>query len=313
MRSEVRTVSIVIPCRNSARLLRSQLECIARQTYTGDVEVIVSDNGSNDEIDCVVNDFSDRLSVRVVRADGRRGAAFARNVGAYHARGDIVLFCDADDLMSTNWVAEMSATAGPGRIVTSEVVRFTDISGVNLEEIRPHSIDRQEPTYMQFLPIALAGALGVWRSDFIAVHGFDNSYGSGCEDVDFSWRAQVAGCELLRADACAIFYRQKTGVCDLFRAEYGYNKAAPLLWRRFRRSHQLTGQSFRWSALALMHTLFSGFVRVFRVPAIRDKFAAELGARTGSCVGHIIYRFGRRVKARELFDFESGRSFFTDS
>ena len=51
-----------------------------------------------------------RPLLRVVDASARRGAAYARNQGARHAAGDILAFCDADDIVSPGW---LEAIVGP--------------------------------------------------------------------------------------------------------------------------------------------------------------------------------------------------------
>ena len=93
-------VSVVIPMRNAARTVSYQLAALASQDYDGSWEVVLSDNGSEDDSVAVAAASSDRLSaVRVVDAAGPGGAARARNVGVQASSGECIIFLDADDLL----------------------------------------------------------------------------------------------------------------------------------------------------------------------------------------------------------------------
>ena len=54
---------------------------------------------------------------RVVVAAAFTGPGYARNVGAAHARGDFLAFCDADDVVDSNWLAELTGAATRGDLV----------------------------------------------------------------------------------------------------------------------------------------------------------------------------------------------------
>jgi glycosyltransferase involved in cell wall biosynthesis len=83
-----RTLSIIVPTRNRAGLLRRALESITAQTAT-DVEILVVDDGSRDDTAQTAREFA---SVRYYRNAVSSGASTARNRGAAMARGDWLLF-----------------------------------------------------------------------------------------------------------------------------------------------------------------------------------------------------------------------------
>jgi len=88
-------VSIVIPVRNQAAYLPASLASAFEQPYR-DAEVIVVDDGSTDDVEAAVAPF--RPSVRLERQPPL-GVAAASNRGAALARGELLAFHDADDLM----------------------------------------------------------------------------------------------------------------------------------------------------------------------------------------------------------------------
>jgi GT2 family glycosyltransferase len=87
-------VSVVIPTKNRAGLLRQTLRSIGEQSMAP-AEVIVADDGSTDETEQVVREFGAR-HVRNPRGDWRPSAA--RNAGMRAARTPYVAFIDSDDL-----------------------------------------------------------------------------------------------------------------------------------------------------------------------------------------------------------------------
>src|SRR5690606_39178219 len=102
-------LSVVIPCYNGASVIGEQLEALTRQSWDHPWEVVISDNGSTDGTRAVAGRFQGRIpSLRIVDSSGFRGEAHARNVGIEHARGDLILNCDADDLVADNFVAAMA-------------------------------------------------------------------------------------------------------------------------------------------------------------------------------------------------------------
>ncbi len=86
-------VSVVIPTFNRASMVGEAIESALRQTYQR-LEVIVVDDGSEDDTPAVLARFSDRI--RVIR-QSNAGAGVARNRAIDAARGDLIAFLDSDD------------------------------------------------------------------------------------------------------------------------------------------------------------------------------------------------------------------------
>lgn len=91
--------SVIIPHKNIPELLA---RCIDSVPKRGDVEIIVVDDDSDPEM----VDFStfpglEDSRVEVVFTKEGKGAGYARNVGIEHARGEWLLFADADDYYIT--------------------------------------------------------------------------------------------------------------------------------------------------------------------------------------------------------------------
>lgn len=87
-------VSVVMPCYNNAAYVRQAVDSVLQQDYPN-IEVIVVNDGSNDNSLDVLANFGDRI--RVV-SQANQGPAAARNNGIRHATGDYIAFNDSDDL-----------------------------------------------------------------------------------------------------------------------------------------------------------------------------------------------------------------------
>ena len=91
-------VSVIIPVFNREKVLSFALESIAKQSYT-DWEIIISDDGSTDNTQYIVEAFSKKIKqpVTFVKAKANQGVGCARNAGINKAKGDLIAFLDSDD------------------------------------------------------------------------------------------------------------------------------------------------------------------------------------------------------------------------
>jgi dolichyl-phosphate beta-glucosyltransferase len=91
--------SIVIPAYNEGRRLGPTLETVLRYLHAQgwDFELIVVNDGSRDNTAELVRSFADKdPRVRLVENPGNRGKGYSVRHGMLQARGEIILFSDAD-------------------------------------------------------------------------------------------------------------------------------------------------------------------------------------------------------------------------
>lgn len=98
------SVSVIIPVHNRADMIKRAVSSVMGQTF-GDWELIVVDDGSDEDIASALKAFDDpRISL--IRLTKNSGAPVARNTGVDTARGDVVAFLDSDD----EWLTEKLET-----------------------------------------------------------------------------------------------------------------------------------------------------------------------------------------------------------
>ena len=98
-------ISIIIPTRNRAILLKKVLDSITKQTYPKDLyEVIVVDNGSTDDTKYVVSSFKSKIPNLCYFFSDIPGLHTGRNLGLENARGDILCYIDDDSFVTKGWL-----------------------------------------------------------------------------------------------------------------------------------------------------------------------------------------------------------------
>ena len=223
-------ISVIIPMYNAESVIGEQLEALAAQTYEGDWEVVVADNRSTDSSADVVRSYEDRIpALRLVEADERQGPGYARNVGSRGAQGDVILYADADDVVSPDWMAAMAAALAEHDFVAG----WSDPDGFE----RPSHAPRPKPALQLpcsfgFLPWTVGGNCGVKAAVYAEVHGWNEEWPFG-EDVDFSWRVQLAGYPLVYVPEAVVNYRPRPTLTAMAKQQFKFGTRSPLLLREF--------------------------------------------------------------------------------
>ncbi len=88
-------VSVIIPAYNEREVLEKCIESLGAQTYLN-FEIIVVDDGSTDTTSQMLRGASKTLPNFRFFGQDHKGAGAARNFGVEHARGDVLVFVDAD-------------------------------------------------------------------------------------------------------------------------------------------------------------------------------------------------------------------------
>lgn len=191
--------TVILPCYNRASVLRLTLAGLAEQTASSDAfQVIVVDDGSNDGSVDVVQEFEKSLPVRLLRQDNR-GPGAARNLGARHAAGSLLVFLDADMIPVPGLVEVYAAafTARPGAVQIGRILARPDAFQTLFDRVT-----RAEMTYdlgpapqrLVFYNLA-SGNFAVGAEAFWGLGGFDEALRM-TEDTDLGYRAEQAGVSL---------------------------------------------------------------------------------------------------------------------
>ncbi len=183
-------LSVIVPAHDAGSHLP---DCLAALRGCGPAgtEVIVVDDGSTDESAAIAA----RLGARVVRLGANAGAAAARNRGAAEARGDILLFVDADVAVAPDAVVRVlrafAEDPGLGAVFGSYDSRPRAPGLVSRYRNLLHHYVHQTGKTEAFTFWSGCGA--VRRQVFEAVGGFDDDAAwRSIEDVELGYRLRRA-------------------------------------------------------------------------------------------------------------------------
>lgn len=286
MSSSAPTISVIVPVYNAGDVLGDQLRGLSEQTYDRPWEVVIADNGSRDGSPDLARSWSDRFEMlRVIDASARRGAAAARNLGAAAARSPALAFTDADDVVDRGWLAALADALTRCEFVAG-AREHERLNAGELNGWHSRSHETEIPVAMGFKPFAVSSSMAVSRAAFQAVGGFSEDLahlGAAGDDVDLSWRLQLAGYEVSFEPRAIVHYRHRTSLRDVWRQHYFYGVAEPLLFKRFRSYGVPARSSVPLRAYA-------------RLLARAPDLARE--ARRGPWVRDVAYRWGRVVGSK---------------
>jgi glycosyltransferase involved in cell wall biosynthesis len=123
-------VSVIMANHNGAVYLADAIASVRRQSL-GDLELIVSDDGSTDHSVKIVDELStDDPRIRLVRSARNEGPAAARNKALAVARGGWIAIMDSDDLMHRDRLERLVAAAerDGADIVADDLIEFDGAS-----------------------------------------------------------------------------------------------------------------------------------------------------------------------------------------
>ena len=110
-------VSVIIPCRNERSTIEQVLADIDAQTFTGSLEVVVtdgcSDDGTREALDAAVLSSRYRFPLHVITNE-RRVIPSALNRAVEKAAGRVVVRVDGHSRIPSNYVAEITAALDSG-------------------------------------------------------------------------------------------------------------------------------------------------------------------------------------------------------
>lgn len=161
-------VSIIVTSHNYAEFLREAIDSALDQDYP-DVEVIVVDDGSEDESREIISTYGD--GIRAIFKE-RNGQCSAINVGFAASRGDVILTLDADDILLENAASLHVEGIRNGAVRSCGYMMAVDESGVPNGRIIP----LQLPPTGDYRAATLRHGLDVFQASFTSGSAWSRSF-----------------------------------------------------------------------------------------------------------------------------------------
>lgn len=204
--------SIILPVYNAEATIAATLDSLTAQSFA-DWEAICIDDGSTDASTVIITDMAKRdPRIRLVCNSGK-GPSDGRNMGADTcALGDIVAFCDADDIWTPAKLAELY------EVFTDEAIdgAFGQIGFFNHRpaDARVFSAVPKGPLTIDRLlgenPVCTMSNIALRRDVFRDTGGFDTTMVHN-EDLEWLIRLVGQGARIVGVNALHTYYRTSPG------------------------------------------------------------------------------------------------------
>lgn len=278
-------ISVVIPFGTGLDLLREQILSIFAQDYEGAIDLIISCNMEAIDIRSLkLPSVPARINVVAVDATQVQGPSHARNVGWKRTISEFVLFCDADDRVDCRWVSAMACALTKTSIVGGRL----SYEALNDAEHASWNFQTRDslPRKFRHLEFAPSSNLGVHRKVLDQLSGFDEDLVCG-EDIDFCWRAQYAGFQIVFASEAVVQYRLRPELCSLWKQSVNYGASdAALLGRHEGFGARRPISDSLGEAAAIGLALMTSIIR----PSRFKKAIVRAGMLSGRIQGSLLHR-----------------------
>lgn len=226
-------LSVIVPARNAAGMIEPCLRALLDEATRTALEILVIDNGSTDDTIAKARG----LGLPVIQLPPGGFVSASRNHGAREAKAPVVAFVDADCVVRPGWAAavlDVLADASIGAAGSKYDIRDAS-TWVERSWDRAYHV---RATALGDVPYIPAGNLGMRRSVFLGVGGFDETLETG-EDPDLCRRVVGAGFRVVEAPSIrtvhlgeprtlkAVFRRQRWHGRGL-RLRYADGRIAPI-------------------------------------------------------------------------------------
>lgn len=252
MRSNCPLLSVLIPVYRNFELLERCLKSLRNQDFA-DFEVWVVDDGSELAPTPLLQDWREHWArLHWLRHVENRGRAAARNTALWAARGQWLVFLDADmavapDFLSQHWRFHLEH--GPTWIGQGKIIETRTL------EAQPQASIWTDASRAYFA----TGNVSVSRTALLEQQGFDESFSEyGWEDLELGLRLKKAGCQAAQVEG-AISWHYQPG-------DQSWEQAVQKEWARGRGAAQFLAKHSDWEVrlMTQLTPLHQGLDWLFR-------------------------------------------------
>jgi glycosyltransferase involved in cell wall biosynthesis len=195
-------ISIIVPCFNHGGFLEDAVKSIFLNDTKEEKEVIIVDDASTDDSYAIALSLKNKYPIEVLRHESNRKTSATRNLGIQHAKGDLILCLDADDVIPGNYISACLETMN----------RFNvDIVYNNSQEFGTSDRLFDWPEFTSdklktgnFIHCSAIYKKTVWDT----VGGYDTNMVTGNEDYEFWLNALVHDFKFKKCNTTFLWYRQ---------------------------------------------------------------------------------------------------------
>jgi GT2 family glycosyltransferase len=246
------TITLAIPAYNAAVTLGCVLDSVRRQSRAPD-ELLVVDDGSIDATTSLARGFG----ITLIRHEQNHGLAAARNTCLRRAKGEILVFLDADALPEPDLVDRLSdGYADP---------LLAGIGGQLLEPATDRLPDRWRALFwrqtqgerrLERAPFLIGACCSVRRRAVLEVGGFAEGFRQNGEDVELSLRLRRRGWRLIYEPQARALHLRRDDYRSLVAMVYRHSRDHVIALRTHEEPCQrVIFNALRWGPISTLSSL----------------------------------------------------------
>jgi glycosyltransferase involved in cell wall biosynthesis len=213
--------SVIVPAYQAVEVLPRCLASLQDQSLPRDTyEIIVVDDGSRDQTAEVAEKILNPCCGRVICAP-HGGPAHARNLGAQAARGDVLVFTDADCEPAPDWLEQLTAALKDEAVSGAKGVYRTRQKSLVARFVQQEYQDKYDRLAAQVTIDFIDTYSAAYRRDvFWSVAGFNPELIMD-EDQELSFRLSSQGHRLVFVPQAIVYHQHVTSLWKYVRRKYG--------------------------------------------------------------------------------------------
>lgn len=227
-------ISIIIPVYNAERTIMSCLESILLQNVKKS-EIIIVDDASTDKTPSIVNEIIQvrkkrSPSMTFIRLKENRGASHTRNKGVAVAKGEILVFLDADCTAYLGWLEEITAPLKNKGIIAAASQYNRSTADCFIGHFAFYELAFRDKDVGEFIDAASSCNFACRKSDFFTVGGFSlDKNAEPAEDIDFFFRLSKKGkIQFVEKARVGHFFRDT--LSGYLKQQQGYSRSSAYLF-----------------------------------------------------------------------------------
>lgn len=206
-------ISVIIPTYNEKEDLEKCIESLGFQTHN-DFEIIVVDDGSTDNTSRIVRNIKSQISNIKFFEQEHQGAGAARDLGAKHAKGNILVFVDADMTFDKDFIKKLVDPIEKGSVKGTfskeEFVSNWDNDWARCWNINEGWEDKRR--HPKNYPESQHVFRAILKSEFEKVNGFT----PGGYDDDWSLSKKL-GYKAVNAPGAIFYHKNPENLTEIFK------------------------------------------------------------------------------------------------
>jgi glycosyltransferase involved in cell wall biosynthesis len=225
----MKKISFIIIAYNEERNIANCMGIILnqRELKNSDYEIIVVNDGSRDETaNIVINLSKNSKRIQLIDLKENRGRGFARHAGVKKAKGDYIVFIDADITLPENWLVK----------VMPQLEQFDAVGGIAIPDGDVMYICEKFKLEPKPLP-ATTGITGnnvIYKSEILKKIGFNPEIRDG-EETDLNWRLKEAGYKIKLIEDLFVTHKENISSKKSLKRIFSYGKGATKLFNKHKK------------------------------------------------------------------------------